>query len=176
MKKVGHIVRENLVETLKKGIEKRDNVFLMSYSHVSGLQMSNLRKSLSQLGAELYVSKNSMAQRALSDLNFERLAQKINGQIAFVWANTDSAEVSKVLMNFSKDCEGVVVRGGLLQGDIIADHQVQQLADLPSREVLLSMLLAAIQSPVSRLMGALNGKTRELLSILKQLSEKKGGS
>ena len=75
-----------------------------------------------------------------------------------------------------KDFETVIVQGGLLQGKLIEQADIKKLSELPSRDVLLSMLLSAIQSPLTRLAGALNAKTRDLVSVLKQLSEKKGGN
>jgi len=109
-------------------------------------------------------------------VEYEGLSEKISGQTALVWGGTDSAEVSKILVDFVKDSENIVVQGGLLQGGVIGQDDVKKLSELPPKEVLLSMLLAAIQSPLTRFAGALNAKTRDLLSVLKQLSEKKGGN
>jgi len=175
MKKVGLLYRESLVNQVKKGVSENDNIFLVSYSKVSGLQMSDLRKSLQQTGACMYAAKNSVARLALREVEYEGLSEKVSGQTALVWGGSDSAVVSKILMDFIKTADGVVVQGGLLQGKILEKEDVKKLSELPSREVLLAMLFAAIQSPLTRLAGALNAKTRELLSILKQLSEKKGG-
>ena len=176
MKKVGLLYRESLVSQVKKGVTDNDNVFLLSYSHVSGLQMNNLRKNLKKTGAQMCAAKNSVARLALKEMEFEGLSQKVSGQTALVWGGTDSAEISKILMDFVKTSENIVVRGGLLQGRILEQHDVQKLSELPPREILLAMLFSVIQSPLTRLAGALNAKTRELLSILKQLSEKKGGN
>ena len=96
--------------------------------------------------------------------------------MAFVWSQADAVEVAKALVKFAKECENIKIRGGLLDGKILEKDQIIQLSELPSRQVLLTMLLSTIQSPLTRLAGALSGKTQELLSILKQLSEKKGGN
>ena len=176
MKKVGLLYRETLVDQVKKGVTDNDNVFLLSYSCVSGLQMSDLRKSLRQAGADICATKNSVARLALKEVEHEGLSQKVSGQTALVWGGTDSSEISKILIDFIKDSEDIVVQGGLLQGRILEKEDVKKLSELPSREILLAMLFAAIQSPLTRLAGALNAKTRYLLSVLKQLSEKKGGN
>lgn len=176
MKKVGQLYRESLVEQIRNGVTKNDHMFLLSYSRLSGVRMNDLRKSLRQAGAHVSVMKNSIARLALKELKHDRLAGQVSDQTAFVWGGMDSAEVSKILIKFVKDAENIVVQGGLLQGSILEKGDVKTLSDLPSREILLTMLLGAIQSPLTRLAGALNAKTRELLSILKQLSEKKGGN
>ena len=83
--------------------------------------------------------------------------------------------MSKILVDFVKGTEDFIVQGGLLQGRVLEKNDVTRLSELPSRDVLLSMLLSSLQAPLTRLAGALNAKTRELVSVLKQLSEKKGG-
>ncbi len=176
MKKVGQIYRESLVDKVKGGCTDNDNVFMLKYSHVSGLQMSGLRKQLKQAGADVCVTKNSVARLALKDMEYDALAQRVSGQTALVWGGADSAEISKILVDFVKESENILVQGGVLQGKVIEKGDVKRLSDLPSREVLLSMLLSAVQSPLTRLAGALNAKTRDLVSVLKQLSEKKGGN
>jgi len=175
MKKIGTIVRENLVSHIKEGIEKRNNTFLVSYKSLNGAQMNDFRKSLKRLGAKFYVSRNTIARRALNDLNRASLCEQLIDQTGFVWSDADSVEISKALIKFTKDFEGFSVHGGILEGKIIEKNDVKRLSDLPSRQVLLTMLVTTLQSPLSRLAGVLNGKTRELLSILKQISEKKGG-
>lgn len=176
MKRVGQLYRDNLREHIKQGVEKNTGIFLFSYSRVSSPQITNLRKSLRQTGARMFVSKNSLAQKALKELKQEELAQKINGQTAFIWGGSDSVEVSKILVKFAKDFEYVVLQGGMLEGRLLKKEDIKKLSDLPSRQVLLAMLLGSLQAPLSRLAGALNAKTRDLLSLLKQLSEKKGGN
>jgi large subunit ribosomal protein L10 len=176
MKKVGLLYRETLVDQVKKGVTENDSVFLLSYSRVSGLQMSDLRKSLRQTGADVCATKNSVARLALKEVEYESLSEKVSGQTVLIWGGEDSSEISKILIDFIKDSEDIVVQGGLLQGRILEKEDIKKLSELPSKEVLLSMLLATIQSPLTRLAGALNAKTRDLLSVLKQLSEKKGGN
>ena len=176
MKRVGQIFRESLVSRVRDGVGQSGCTFVISYSQVPASQINDFRKRLKAAGAEIYVSKNSIAQIALKDLNQSGLAEKITGQMAFVWSQADSVEVAKALVKFVKECENIKIRGGLLDGKILEKDEILQLSELPPRQVLLAMLLSTIQSPLTRLAGALNAKTRELLSILKQLSEKKGGN
>lgn len=173
MKRVGELYRENLSRRVREGVGDHETVFVMSYSHLSASQLNDFRKDLKQAGAQVFVSKNSLARLALRDLKFNTLSEGVQGQTAFVWGDADSVEISKILAKFLKECEKVQICGGLLSGRILGAEDVQKLAELPSREVLLSILFAAIQAPLTRLAGALNAKTRDLISILKQLSEKK---
>lgn len=174
MKRVGQIFRETLVNRIKDEISGKDNVFLLSYSDLSGEKINALRKELKKTSTSMVVSKNAIAQLALKEMDYSPLAEKVEKQTAFIWGNADSSAVSKILIDFEKDCNQVKVQGGILEGKVLDAQDVVKLSDLPSREVLLSMLLSAIQSPLSRLAGVLNAKTRDLLSVLKQISEQKG--
>jgi len=178
MKKIGRIYRETLIGHLKNGIEQNKNIFLFNFSYLSSLQINTLRKDLKKTGAHVFVSKNSVAKLALKSLKQDQLAGRIKGQTAFVWSDADSVDVSKVLVKFSDDLKTktLIIHGGLLDGSLLSHDDVKTLSSLPPRQVLLSQLLGIIQAPVARLLGDLNAKSRDLLSILKQLSEKKGGS
>lgn len=176
MGKIGKVFRESLVSSVKNGVQSSTSTFLLSYSAVSASQMDELRKDLKRLGARMYVSKNRIAQIALEEADQKILSKEVNGQAAFVWSDTDASVISKTLTKFADKCKGLSIRGGVLAGGLLHANDVKRLAELPSREVLLSRLLQVMLSPVTGLYDVLNGKTRELLSILKQLSEKKGGN
>ena len=173
---VGKIFRDRMVNQIKGGVEENSNLFLLSYRNISGIQMNSLRKSLKKVGAQMYVTRNSIIQIALKGLEQKDLADRVEGQTALVWSNTDSVEVSKVLVKFTKDFQGILLKGGLLEGKLLNQGDITTLSDLPSKNVLRSILLATILAPLTRLAGAFNAKSSDLLSILKQLSEKKGGN
>lgn len=176
MTKVGKVIRENLIGHLRDGLEKNSNAFVVTYTKVSGQQMNTLRLNMRKVGAKIFVSKNKLAQLALKELKQDKLAERLKGQTAFVVSNMDTVEVSKALMKFVKDAKGgVVVQGGVLNGAILEKRDVERLADLPSKQALQAQLLSILVSPVTQFLYVLNGKTQDLLSIMKQLSEKKGG-
>ena len=174
MTKVGALYRQRMASSVKDGVEKKSSTFVVSYRGISSAKMNTLRKDLKRKKAEVLVSKTSVARKALEQANQANLAATIEGQMALILSNADASEVSKVLVNFSKAYEGFVVRGGVLDGAFLTQEEVKTLSDLPSREVLLAKLLGTMAAPVSRFVGALNGKTRDLMSILKQKSEKGG--
>ena len=175
MKRVGQLIREGIADKVRQNVEEHSTTFLVSYTKVSAQKMNVVRKALSAAGAKVYVSKNRIAEKALQELKLDEISKKITSQIAFVWSNKDSAEVAKALVTLSKDIEGLHVQCGIIDGKVAEQSDVIRLSDLPSREVLLTMLAQTIQAPLVRLAGALNGKTRDLISIIKQLSEKSGG-
>ncbi len=176
MEKVGKVLRASLYKGIKDGISNNQAVFLVSYSAISSAQMGTLRKNLSKVGAKVHVPQNRIAKLVLKDLKKDDLAGTIKGQTAFVWTNSDAVSVSKTLVKFSDQFKNVVVSGGLLDGAVLAGGDVKRLSDLPAKEVLQSQLLQLMLSPMTRFAGLLNAKSRDLLSILKQYGEKKGGN
>ena len=172
--KVGTLYRQRMASSVKEGVAKKSSTFVVSYRGISSAKMNILRKDLRRKKAEVLVSKTSVARIALKEANQENLANSIEGQMALILSNADASEVSKVLVNFAKSYEGFVVRGGVLDGAFLTEAEVKTLSDLPPREVLLAKFLGTISASLSRFAGALNGKTRDLISILKQKSEKGG--
>ena len=172
--KVGTIYRQKMANAVKTGVSNKSSTFVVSYRGISSAKMNILRKDLRRKKAEVLVSKTSVTRIALKEAKQESLADSIKGQTALILSNADASEVSKVLVNFSKSYEGFVVCGGVLDGAFLTEAEVKTLSDLPSREVLLAKLLGTMAAPISRFAGALNGKTRDLISILKQKSEKGG--
>lgn len=176
MIKVGELFRKEMVKRITDGVSSKSSTFVVSYSDLNSKKTNKLRKDLNKKESEMYVSRNTLARIALKESGYEELAGDLDGQTAFVWTDCDAAEIAKQLVDFSKDCETFSVKGGILDNSLLRKEDVKRLSDLPSREVLIAQLLAAIQSPLTGLASVLNGKTRELLNVLKQISEQKGGN
>jgi len=171
MMKVGTLYRQRMASSVKTGVSEKSSTFVVSYRGISSAKMNILRKDLRRKKAEVLVSKTSVARIALKEAKQESLADTIEGQMALVLSNADASEVSKVLVNFAKNYEGFVVRGGVLDGAFLTEAEVKTLSDLPSREVLLAKLMGTMSAPLTRFAMGLNSKTRDLMSILKQKSD-----
>jgi large subunit ribosomal protein L10 len=169
--KVGTLYRQRMVDSVREGVSKKSSTFVVSYRGIPSAKMNILRKDLKRKKAEVLVSKSSVARIAIKEAKFEDLAGRIEGQMALILSNADASEVSKILVKFAKEFEGFIVRGGMLDGDFLTEEQVRELSDLPSREVLMARLLGAMAAPLTCFAGALNAKTRDLISILKQKSD-----
>ncbi len=176
MTKVGKIYRDKVIKTIKDGVDKQQASILVNFNKISSGDLSSLRKNLQQKKAKMYTSRNSLAKVALKGTSFASLAEDLNGMTAFVWTDADASEVSKLLVKFAEKNETFAIRGGVFQKSMLRKEDVKRLADLPAKEVLLAQLLGTLQSPMTRLARTLNGKTTELILILKQLSEKRGGN
>ncbi|MDZ4242435.1 MAG: 50S ribosomal protein L10, partial [Candidatus Omnitrophota bacterium] len=169
MEKIGKLFRKSIANQIKDGVQKNKASFVVSFSGISAPQMNSIRKDFKKIGAQVSVTRNRIAALTLKELHQEQMAEGIARQTAFVWSNADSVEVSKALMKLLKAYENVKLHGGLVDGAQLGFDEVKRLSDLPSREVLLSTLLQVMLSPVTQLASDMNAKTRDLLSILKQL-------
>lgn len=172
--RIGEIFRQKMATSVKEGVEKKQSAFVVTYRGLSSAKINVLRKDLKRKKASMLVSKSSIARIALKEANYETLANTIKGQMALVLSDADATEVSKILVKFAKDFEGFTVEGGVLNGSVLSGDEVKKFSDLPSREVLLAKFIGTLQAPVTRFASALNAKTRDFASILKQKSEKGG--
>lgn len=173
MTKLGQIYRQGLATQLKERLTNQDNIFVLNFSGISSSAMSDLRKELSRQGARLIVVRNSIVKRTLKDIALDSLEGSICGSVALVYSDSDAANVSRTLMKFIKDQETSKVQGGWLKQGLLSSDDIKRLSTLPNKEVLISMLLSTIQSPISSLTYVLGYKLRALLFALKQISEKK---
>ena len=174
MKKIGLIFKENIEQLIDKEL-KDNNSFILTYSNVSASEFNNLRLELRKVGAKLFIARNTSAKRALKKIKLDNMLEFVEGPTAFVWGGDEAVSVSKVLSKFAKEKEGVKVKAGLLDKEMIDENRFKTLASLPSKEILQAMALRAIQSPISGLVNVLSASLRQLVNVIKQLGEKKGG-
>lgn len=176
MMKVGKVYRENITKILRNGIEKQENVFVVNFVNTPSSVICTLRKVLQQKKAKVFLSRNSLARVAIKGTLLASITEKIEGQTLFIWTNADPVEISKILIKLTEKNQNFAIRGGVVNSQLLGKDDVKRLSDLPAKEVLVAQLLGTLQSPMTRLARTLNGKTVELLSILKQISEKRGGN
>ena len=176
MMKIGKVYREKITKKLRDGVEKESSAFVINFRNVSSSDICTLRKMLQQKKAKVYMSRNSLARVGLKESFLAPIMEKLEGQTLFVWTSADAVDISKILMKFAEKNANFMIRGGVVSSQLLQKADVKRLSDLPAKEVLLAQLLGTLQSPMTRLARTLNGKTVELLSILKQISEKRGGN
>lgn len=174
MIKVGEILRKQMSSSITQGVSSKGNTFVVSFRGVSSAKMNVLRKDLKRNKADVLVAKTSVSRIALKEAKFEALSNYVDGQTALVLSDSDASEISKILVKFAKDAEGFLVQGGVLNGDVLSPDQIKTLSDLPSRDALLAKLMGTMSAPATRFAAALNAKTKDFMSILKQKSEKGG--
>ncbi|KIL38389.1 50S ribosomal protein L10 [Gordoniibacillus kamchatkensis] len=118
------------------------------YRGLTVAQVTELRKSLREAGVEFQVLKNTLARRATANAELTDLDAHLTGPTAIAFSKEDVVAPAKILTDFAKKNEALKVKGGVVEGRVVDLSQIQALANLPSREGLLSMLLSVLQAPM----------------------------
>jgi large subunit ribosomal protein L10 len=139
---------------------------LADYRGMTVGQMRDLRSKLKGGGIEMVVVKNTLARRAAKAAGYETLNAELIGPIAMVFAADDVSAPARILNEFIRANRKMVIKAGLLEGQVIKADAVTELADLPSREVLLGRLLGAMQAPLGNLASVLQAPMTKLARTL----------
>lgn len=147
------------VAQVKEAMQNAKSVVLADNKGLSVAQSTKLRKELRENGVDLKVAKNTLIRIAARDLGIEGLDQYLHGTTTLAFSNAEEATAAKLIRDFfAKEKQPkFVMKAGILEGKVIDANGVKGLADLPSREVLLSQIVAGIQAPLTGVVGAVNG-------------------
>lgn len=140
--------KKKIVEEIVEKLKNSKTTVLTDYRGLNVAEVTELRKQLREAGVEFKVLKNTMTRRATEAAGFTELDQHLVGPTAFAFSSDDVVAPAKVLHKFAKDHEALEIKGGLLEGQYVTVEQLKELADLPSYEGLLSMLLSVLQAPM----------------------------
>jgi large subunit ribosomal protein L10 len=148
--------KANIVSDLSKKLSHSPFVLVADYQRMNVGHFADLRNRLAGTGAELHVVKNSFLKRAMSDSGLPDVADKLTGQTAVVTGENDVAPVAKILKMFAKEFKIAALKIGVVDKSLLSTQEVETLADLPAREVLLAQLLGLLLSPATKLVRILN--------------------
>ena len=161
------------VADIKERIEGAQAVFLAEYAGLSVQEQQTLRRELRANGAEFKVVKMTLARLAAADLDIEDLDELLLGPTGLTFADGDPAGAAKVLRDFAKGHEVLVIKGGLLGREFLTPERVAELADIEPREVLLARIAGAFEAPMAKMAGLLAALPRNAATMMQQLLEKK---
>ncbi|MBR0474448.1 MAG: 50S ribosomal protein L10 [Erysipelotrichaceae bacterium] len=140
--------KQELVNLIADKIEKAGSTVVVEYRGLTVKEVTELRKTLREEGCEMVVFKNSMTQRAVEKLGYNDLLQSLTGPNAIAVSN-DEIAASRILSKFAKKHDKLVIKAGIVENKVIDAAEIAQLASLPNKEGMLSMLLSCLQSPIS---------------------------
>jgi len=150
------------VEALRDQIERSSIAIAADYRGLSVAEMSQLRKVVSDAGVDMRVVKNRLFLRAAQAAGHPELADLLEGPTALIFGYEDIAAAARTATEYMRQARNAfAVRSGVLDGQMLSLADLQDLANLPSRPVLLGMVAGALQGPVARLAGLL----RNILSV-----------
>lgn len=176
MKKLGPLFRQTLENRIKDQLKDSESLFVISYSKISSPDLSSLRLSLRSSRAKLFVTKNSVARRALKEAGLEALVETVQGQCGLVFMKEEPVAASKVLCNFIKDHEQLKLQIGLLKDKVLNRQDIETMASLPSREVLLAKAVGALKSPIFGIVCVFSSTLKKFVYCLEQIKNKKASS
>src|SRR5438876_12157036 len=134
--------------------------------------ITELRKRLTQAGAEMHVVKNSIFRLAAKEAGVAELGSTLDGQLAVVTGKRDISMAAKVVKKFHTEFEKPKIRFGFLNSKRMETPEIMALADLPSLEVLRSKLLGLLNTPATQLVQVLQAPAAQLARVIKAKAEK----
>ncbi|HCA41235.1 MAG TPA: 50S ribosomal protein L10 [Aminobacterium sp.] len=168
-------VKYDLVDELKEMLNKTEAVFVAEYRGLTVAQITDLRAKVRAADGEMKVAKNTLMKIALREEEMPVPEDIMAGPNVYTMAYSDPVAVAKVFKDFAKDKanKAFILKGGVLGDSILNVAQVEALADLPSKEVLVAQVVRTIAAPLSGLVTVLSGPIRGLATCLSQIKEKK---
>ena len=139
--------KKQLVEEIAGKMQNAASTVVCEYRGLTVSEVTELRRALRAEGVEFVVYKNSMVQRAAEQLGHNDLLASLTGPNAVAFSS-DAVAPSRVLANFAKKHEKLVLKAGVVEGKVVGNDTIQELASLPNKEGMISMFLGCLQAPV----------------------------
>lgn len=145
-----HVLQEKqqVVAEVASKLRESASTIVTDYRGLNVAQVTELRKRLREAGIDFQVLKNTLVRRATAEAELTGLDSVLTGPTAVAFSKDDVVAAAKILNEFAKKNDALKVKGGVVEGRVVDVDQIKALADLPSREGLLSMLLSVLQAPI----------------------------
>jgi large subunit ribosomal protein L10 len=165
-----------VVDEVRGKLTEADAALLTEYRGLTVKQLADLRRQLRPAGGEYKIYKNTLVRFAARDVVEDRLDALLTGPTAIAFVRGDVAAAAKALRDYSRTNQALVLKGGLLGATLVSPKDIEALADLPSRDVLLAQIAGAFQAPLAQLAGLLQALPRNFAYGLKALIDERGGA
>lgn len=162
-----------VVDEVRERLSESSASVVTEYRGLTVAAMAELRRTLRASGGDFKVFKNTLVRRAIEGGDHAGLADHLSGPTAITFVSGDVSAVAKALKDFAKANPELIIKGGVLEGKPLSEKELKALADLPSREVLLSQLAGLIASPMQQLAGLFKAVPQSLAYGLKALIDTK---
>ena len=156
-------LKQPIVAAIAEDVKDAQTVVLVDYRGLTVAQDTELRKQLREAGIIYKVCKNTMMKRAFEGTEFAGLNEYLEGPSAIAISKDDATAPARIICEFAKTANKLEVKAGVCEGNVYDAAGVQELAKVPTREVLLGRLLGSMQSPIAN-----------FARVIKQIAEKDG--
>ena len=166
------------LDKLKVELAKVSTVILTTFQGITVEDDTKLRRAVQAAGGKYQVVKNTLAERAGSGTPAEGLLKNLKGTNSIAYTNTDPVALAKALTKVAKDVPAFQFRAGVVEGRVINIAEIQKLANLPSKEELISKIMFLLNAPAQRIAVALNALSRNMAVVVSEAvkAEKFGSS
>jgi large subunit ribosomal protein L10 len=165
-----------VIDDIKARLDGADAAVLTEYRGLTVSQIADLRAALRPAATDYKIFKNTLARRAAKDVGLEDLLDSLTGPVAIAFVRKDGGDAvtaAKALRDFAKANENLVLKGGLLGIRVLSSADIEALADVPPRDVLLARLAGGFQSPLTKAAGLFQAFTRNMAYGVKALIDQR---
>ena len=149
-------LKQPVVQAIAEDIKDAASVVLVDYRGLTVAEDTALRKQLREAGVIYKVCKNTMMKRAFEGTDFAALDEHLEGPSAIAISKDDATAPARILAKFAKTAPALEIKAGVVEGTFYDANGMKAIANVPSREELLSKLLGSLQSPITNLARVLN--------------------
>lgn len=164
--------KAEFVEEIRGRFADAPLVILTDFKGSTVAQLEELRRACEPVGVRFQVVKNTLCKRAIAGTEKEGLSEHFRGNIGVLFASDDPIAAAKAFKEHAKNNKALLVRAGFFEGDVLDANGVEAVADLPSREELLALLLRTIQEGPRQVLGVIQAPARDLLYLLSNYAKK----
>jgi len=158
--------KEELVTQYVEDLKESQGIILADYRGLSVSDMDEIRQALRPIGGKAQVVKNRLLALALKEAGLSVPEEWLIGPTAIGFCYDEVPPIAKALTDVAKEHEALTIKGGLLGASVLSAEEVQAIANLPSREVLLAQVLGTINAPASQLAGVVANAIRQVLNVV----------
>jgi len=163
--------KQQTVDSLTEQFRSIDSAFLINYRGLKVVDATELRRKIREIDGRYLVVKNSLATRAAKQTKMEQLEPFFQGPTAVAYHPKDVVGLAKLLTEISKGNPNFAFKAALVEGKVVPANDIQAIASMPSREVMLSKLVFLLKAPLQRLNMVLKAPVRNLNLVLKQIQK-----
>ena len=147
--KEAYIQKQVVIDEIKDKFERAESVVVIDYIGITVAEADEMRRKLREANVDYTVYKNTLVKRAIAGTNNESLAEILDGPSAFAFSDDDATAPARVLNDSIMEYKKMEFKGGIVEGEFYDKDAIQQIASIPSRDVLISKFMGSIQSPIS---------------------------
>ena len=147
--KEAYIQKQVVIDEIKDKFERAESVVVIDYIGITVAEADEMRRKLREANVDYTVYKNTLVKRAIAGTDNESLAEIPDGPSAFAFSYDDATAPARVLNDSIKEYKKMEFKGGIVEGEFYDKDAIQQIASIPSRDVLISKFMGSIQSPIS---------------------------